>query len=291
MGQSRFSIAKRDIIGELDRLPFPVLSINKLAEILEENREFWRLAQSMSAKTFAEALIKYAYLHRVEIQTQSRLYVRYIWRTASAYQVALSLKTRGFLSHYTAVTFHGLSDQIPKTIFVNEEQPPKRVDLPDLTQENIDYAYQRPERHSNNVGTFGDYTICLLQSMGAEEAGVVNYQDPITGQIRITDLERTLLDIAIKPDNAGGVYEVMEAYRRAGGHASVNRLAALLHKADYIYPYHQVIGFYLQRSGVYPETLISIFREKPQNFRFYLTRQLQDPRLDLEWNLYVPKNL
>lgn len=291
MAQSRFTIAKRDIIAAFDNLPRRVLHLYDIADLLEANRDFWRLTKSMSAKTFAEALIKHAHLKRVEIETPNQNFVRYIWREASPYEVALSLKARGFLSHFTAVQFHGLTDQVPKTIFVNEEQPPKRMSLPDLTQKNIDYAFSRPERHSRSEGQFGNYKIRLLQSMGTEELGIIDFEDSATGKVRITDLERTLLDIAVKPDYAGGVFEVLEAYRRAGTQASVNRLAALLRNSSYIYPYHQVIGFYLQRSGAFSESLIDIFREIPQKFRFYIARQIDNPRLDKDWNLYVPESL
>ena len=40
--------------------------------------------------------------------------------------------------------------------------------------------------------------------------------------VRVTDLERTLIDIAVRPEYAGGVYEVLNVYRLAKGKVSAN---------------------------------------------------------------------
>jgi hypothetical protein len=45
-----------------------------------------------------------------------------------------------------------------------------------------------------------------------------------------------------------GGSRVLEAYRRARDHFSVSGLISLSAKFDYIYPYHQSIGFYLKHA-------------------------------------------
>ena len=106
----------------------------------------------------------------------------------------------------------------------------------------------------------------------------------------MTDLERTLIDIVVRPFYAGGVGEVTKAYERAGSRASTNRLAALLRQLDYVYPYHQAVDFYLERSGVFTESAIELFRGKFEfEFDFYLTYQMKEVRYDHRWRLFVPK--
>ena len=61
--------------------------------------------------------------------------------------------------------------------------------------------------------------------------------------LRTTTLERTLIDIAVRPFYAGGVAEVAKACEMAKNkEVSVNRLASMLTKMHFGYPYHQAIG-------------------------------------------------
>jgi len=75
--------------------------------------------------------------------------------------------------------------------------------------------------------------------------GVIDYDlDGI--MIRITGLERTLVDAVVRPDYSGGIEEVLKAFTAVKGEISVNKMLAILKKMDYMYPYHQALGFYLE---------------------------------------------
>lgn len=69
---------------------------------------------------------------------------------------------------------------------------------------------------------------------------------------------------------------------------SVNVLVATLTKLDYAYPYHQVIGFYMQRAGYEPEKLEPLKR-LGLNFDFYLAYGLRDCDFHSDWRVYIPK--
>ena len=67
----------------------------------------------------------------------------------------------------------------------------------------------------------------------------------------------------------------------------------MLKNLSYAYPYHQAIGFYLERSGAYKESSIKIFRNINKEYDLYLTYQMEDKDMvySKEWRLYYPKGL
>ena len=65
-------------------------------------------------------------------------------------------------------------------------------------------------------------------------------------------------------------------------------LAAMLKKLAFIYPYHQAIGFYLERAG-YRSGALDLVRKIPKEFDFYLEHGLKEKDYVKEWRLFVPK--
>ena len=121
--------------------------------------------------------------------------------------------------------------------------------------------------------------------------GIIRSEGPEGEKLRVTNVERTLIDITVRPFYAGGVFEVLKAFKLAKDQVSINKLAATLKKIGYVYPYHQAIGFYLERSGVYKESSIDIFRRMDKNYDFYLTYQIRDKEYSKDWRLFYPKGL
>jgi len=185
--------------------------------------------------------------------------------------------------------FHGLTDQIPKSIYLNFEQPPKNFLPGELEQNRIDQAFARPMRVSNNVATYEELRIFLLNGMYTGNFGVVDIEGPEGEKVATTSLERTLIDITVRPAYSGGVFEVLKAYKAAQGQFSVNKLSAMLKTLGYTYPYHQAIGFYLERAG-YKQKLAELLKQKFEiKYDFHLTHQMKDPEYSESWRLYYPK--
>ena len=226
--QLRFDAAKSDVLNLFREHPRRVFSYSYLQQILEENRGYWRLTKSTTLENFIEFLTTHGRLSRIEISFPSKTMTRYVWGETPIYEVILSWHPASYLSHFTAVYLHDLTEQIPNTIYLNVEQsrkspPPKRLD-----QANIDTAFKRPMRRSKTVAQFGDFEICLLNSMGGLNLGVIEADWPGNQKIRLTNVERTLIDITVRPGYAGGVFEVSQGFQeceREGFDQQVGRYA------------------------------------------------------------------
>ena len=119
--RSRLEISKKDIISVFENSDKKAYSDSDLSGILIEHSDFWRLGQNITTGKFIEFLIKKGILNIAKLSSERGNAVRYYRGEDFLYEMVLSLKFRSYLSHYTAVFFHGLTDQIPKTIYVNYE--------------------------------------------------------------------------------------------------------------------------------------------------------------------------
>jgi hypothetical protein len=288
---SRIEIAKPDIVKFFDENSRSVYTKSDLTRVLASNRGFWRLTQGTGANYFISFLIEKASLRELRLTSSNYSgFVRYAWGEVSAYQVALSVKPRSYLSHGTAVSLHGLTDQVPKAIYANQEQSPKPAPKGELTQSAIDRAFSNQQRKSGYVLEYERWRVVLLSGKNTGNLGVVKVIGPLQELLDVTSVERTLIDIGVRPIYAGGVFQVLEAYKSARDRVSVNTLIATLKKLNYVYPYHQIIGFYMQRAG-YEEKRYGRLKDLGLNFDFYLTYGMKDPEFDQEWRLHYPKGL
>lgn len=292
MNRTRLQIAKSDILAFFNEKAPHVLKERQIAAFLSQERTGWRLAQSTTVDAFILFLVKSGRLQKHRFDFPNRPETLYVWGDVPTLEVLLHLKARSYYSHYTAMRFHGLTEQVPKVVYLTHERNWKS-DNAELAQEAIDAAFQRPARVSHNEFIFREQRIVLLNGAFTGELGVVEEdikQGPEAGvRVRTTNVERTLIDAAVRPTYCGGVFEVAKAFVLAKEHpASVNTISSMLQKQDFAYPYHQAIGFYLERAGYRPSSL-DLLRRFPREHDFYLTHDMGETTYIRDWRLHVPK--
>ena len=264
----------------------------KFSKILNKNSHDWNIRPNRNTRRVLDYLLKREMLVKNSfINDSNEVKLIYSWKTQDEYTVISGLKSDAYFAYYSSLFLHQLTLQIPKTVYLNfEHKSEKRSNdhETNLTQEAIDNAFNGSQRKSSLIFSFNDKKIVLTNGKFTNKLGVVKRQNN-NQWFEYTDLERTLIDIAVRPVYAGGVFEVIEAYKIAKGKLNVRRMAKYLEKLDYIYPYHQVLGFYLEKAG-YTDRDVEPFK-KEMKFNFYLTYDIRKREFSEKWKLYYPKGI
>lgn len=259
----------------------------KLIEIIEANRGSWNVPYSKRAKQIILYLLKKGLLHENILFTLTNEgKIVYTWKTNDEFTVISGIKSNSYFTHYSALFLHQLTLQIPKTVYLNSEHKTiMSTSRERLTQQSIDEIFQGSQRKSSMLYSYLDKKVVLTNGKFSNKLGVIRRKNT-KQSFEYTNLERTLIDVSVRPVYAGGVFEVLEAYKIAKPRLNVPLMAEYLEKLDFIYPYHQVIGFYLEKAN-YDENDQQYFK-KEMNFNFYLTYGLHKKEFSKKWKLYYP---
>ncbi len=289
--QSRISLAKIEINSYFSKATQTVYSASELDGILQTNRKIWQLPKSMQLSNFVSSLCKHTQLNPVQLQSTeyNRSVHRLAWGEPSPLELAHSISSKGYLSHGSAAAFHRLTNHSPDPIYLNIEQSPKPKNSGSLTQKSIDLAFSRKQRQSNLIYRYSDTSIVMLAGKNTEQLGIEEKIGPKSEILRVTNLERTLIDIVVRPNYAGGPENVLAAYRAAKEQMSMDTLLNILERLDYVYPYHQAIGYLMERAD-YPSNSCDQLRALGLKHDFYLAHKIEKKAYCKEWRLYYPKN-
>ena len=290
--KNKLDLSLPAIEGYFDKESVKSFTEKKFSEILNKNSHDWNIQPNRNTRQVLDYLLKREMLVKNSfINDSNEVKLIYSWKTQDEYTVISGLKSDSYFAYYTSLFLHQLTLQIPKTVYLNFEHKSEKKSNDhetNLTQEAIDHAFNGSQRKSSLTFSFNDKKIVLTNGKFTNKLGVVKRQNN-NQWFEYTNLERTLIDIAVRPVYAGGVFEVIEAYKIAKGKLNVRRMAKYLEKLDYIYPYHQVIGFYLEKAG-YADRDVESFK-KEMKFNFYLTYDIRKREFSEKWKLYYPKGI
>lgn len=290
MAKTRLDIAKKDIAALFENMPSHAFSRIDIGKALNENRSFWRLAQSTTREKFIDYLCQKTDLNKITLDFPGKKTTIFVWGNPSLYEIFSAIDRRAYFSHYTAVHYHGLTEQIPSVYYLTVELSEKAMTTEKLSSEKIAEAFSKEVRESKNVARFEDAQVYLLYGKCSKKLGVESVMKTGGASLQFTSLERTLIDIAIRPNYSGGIYEVINAYKNALEKVSINKLCSMLTKLNYIYPYHQAIGFLLQRSG-YESSRLQLLKRFSMSHDFYLIHGMKNPAYSKEWKLFYPQGI
>lgn len=242
---------------------------------------------TLGVKGLVHGLVKAGILETAVLPFPYRRETRYLIGQVDLLDLVQSLASDGYFTHFTALALNNLTEQTPKTIYFNVEQRASGGEG-QLTQEALNRAFKAEPRMSSNVVEYKGTRIVRVSGRNTGRLGIVEVARPDAAALRVTDIERTLIDATVRPAYSGGIAVVARAFEIAKPRVSVGRLVAYLRELHYVYPYHQAIGFYMERAG-YGEPLLNLLEQFPIQHDFYLQHAMRSPSLNERWRLFVPK--
>lgn len=300
-------IRHSDVIQELAIKKGNVLNRTSIISILHNLKEHHNIPERTSISHFLRYTIEILNMfEEVKIldERNDKLITRYVanYIDVSPYEVALSLLSNSFLSHYSALYLHDLTLNIPKDIYINREQSIKPVNKENaqLTQGRVDYAFSKPMRSTNTVYSFKlrgqRYKVHVLNSKNTKNTGIIKKQAiGFSTKVKVTDINRTLIDVTVRPAYSGGASEVLNAYHRAKDTLNTKVMYDYLLKFNYIYPYEKAILFYLKLNKANKMELEPfrkmLSEDKNKKINFYLDYQIVGKKLDENIGIWYPAEL
>tara|TARA_R110000868_G_scaffold240864_2_gene495457 strand:+ start:373 stop:1260 length:888 start_codon:yes stop_codon:yes gene_type:complete len=292
MRKESFDRANSEITSFFKRSTSKAYTTNDIQEIFNANRDIWRIAGYRNYKNFITYLVNQKILI---LDVQNHEYhnsKKQILRKTDClpFEVGLTVKKEGYLSNYSAMQIHQLTLQIPKTIYISEDKTSSNEHSGNiiLEQSSVDKAFSKPQRiatESYKSEYDGFKYVYLQRKHKFSKIGVIQ----ING-LAVTDLERTLIDIAVRPAYSGGAFQILEAYKNSRDKVNPSKISNYLDQLDYIYPYHQLVGFYLDLAG-FGEEELKQFLDKKSNINFYQTYNLSNKKLNTKWGIYYPMGI
>lgn len=263
-----------------------------LYQLIEEKRIEWGLPGSTPPTQIVYKWLENGFFTKHVFQlSNDEEFIAFLFQEPSIFELAVALRSKSYISHYPAVYLHELTTQVPKTIYTTQELSLKRHPKSSLTQDGIHQAFSKPQRRSHLTTRYKEYTIVLLSGKHSGRNGVL-LSTRYKSSFSLTNLERTLIDITVRPNYAGGAFAVLSAYQNAIGlhELSTNRMMAALKALDLIYPYQQAIGFYLERAG-YKGRLLDTLRKQITPYEFYLDYDISQRTYNEDWHIWHPTGM
>ncbi|MBP1630995.1 MAG: hypothetical protein H6Q15_1888 [Bacteroidetes bacterium] len=182
---------------------------------------------------------------------------------ANKFEIGSNISLSSYISYHSAFEYHGIANQVFYDLYISSE-----TRFNDFDFEGIHYSY------CNSIIDMGIET------------------NSVNSLIRVTNLERTVIDCIDRIDRAGGLEELIQCLAMLR-FLDEDKLIEYLSKYNKIFLYKKV-GFVLD---VFKEELklsnnfIDLCHKKGHAHVKYLTDNSESDTFNKYWNIYAPKDI
>jgi predicted transcriptional regulator of viral defense system len=193
--------------------------------------------------------------------------------SVDAYLIASRMTADAVLGYHTALELHGRAHSVFETFQYLTGHASRPVTFRAYRFESVLFPKSLRARHQESFG------VTLVDRSGLE--------------VRVTSLERTLVDVLDRPDLGGGWEEIWRSLESVEfyGLDQVVEYALLLDNSTTI----AKVGFFLEQHRdalmVGDEHLRALQKRRPKQPHYFVRNGNQSGRLVSEWNLVVPEDI
>lgn len=159
---------------------------------------------------------------------------------AHEFEIAMHLTNPAAISHWSALSYHGLTDQVPALVYV-------------LTTSESSVPRARGEASADGDGFVAGGTRYRFVQVIPQRFFGVRKVWVADARVAVTDLERSLLDGLARPGYCGDFGEVLSAFERAVGRLDVPAIIDQAMRLDQATV--KRLGWVLEQMGIEPEGL------------------------------------
>ena len=278
MREDYYTKNKEQILYTLNEKRF--FSINDIANILDKLKEENLVSNSLSQNDFYLKLLYDGLIsHTITIRDVEK--IRYtLNKEFNIYDFVYSLERNGFFSMFTSLNIQGFTNFRENFIFISKERM-QRVNFSskNITQEAIDKAFSNKPRKTKAYNTIYNYNIVMLESNNTQGVGIINYNG-----YKVSSINRAFVEIISNIQYSKTPYDVIGEFRQLNDKLDINEIFKIIEKFDFIYPYYQLAGYYLEKIGFLKEELSRFFNNKT-NLIFYTMKNKTNYDLDEYWGI------
>lgn len=210
------------------------------------------------------------------------------------YEIVKAMFSDGYFCNLSSIYYHSLTNQVPSSIYIcHETISTKPKSSNKINNTAIRSAFLKPHRYTNYIFEFNQYEIIVVDRVKGSGYGVLDVH--ASGAIlpkhsRVTCIERALIDAVVSPHYNGGIVSVYAYFKSAHRKINLTKLVEIYRQLEFIYPYSQSIGFFLDKVG--SKHASAFYREFPPTYTFFIDHDAKSSwSYDEKWKLYYPVGL
>lgn len=257
-------------------------SSKELRILMNKLKDDGYIAKSLNFNTFYNRLVENGLKQEIVTINENNI-VRYFFnKNLDIFQKSLALKKGSFLSMSTALNYQELSTFSDNFIYISKEQPDKYIQFEknNLTQEKINIAFKKDYRRTKSFGKIEDKYVVLLSPKYTGNYGVIKYKG-----VMVSSINRALVEMIVNIQYFKSSQKIIEAFKPIKNKIMLEKVYNVVENFDFIYPYYQCVGFYLEKIGFNKDELKS-FTHKISTYDFYTEKNLSSYSYDEFWKMY-----